>query len=157
MVLHSQSAAQTVRLGKQIGSLLQPGDLVALVGELGAGKTCLIRGLAAGLGVDRSSPITSPTFTFIQDYRGRVPFHHIDLYRLSAQEEVDELGLEEYFQKGGVTAIEWADKIRSLLPKEFVWIRLRYQGAHHRSIVLRGRGKRYAELLWGLRRLRPEE
>jgi tRNA threonylcarbamoyladenosine biosynthesis protein TsaE len=146
-VILTQSRQETIQLGKRVGMLLRSGDVVALVGELGTGKTHYIKGLAAGIGVERASRITSPSFTLIHEYRGRIPFYHIDLFRLAVEEEAEELGLEEYFGRGGVTAIEWADRIPNLLPKELLWIELVYLGEHTRSIRLLGRGERYEELI----------
>jgi len=127
--------------------LLLPGDIVALVGELGAGKTQFIKGLAAGLGIEKSPYISSPSFTLINEYIGKVRFYHIDLFRLTSEKEADELGLEEYFQSGGITAIEWADKISSLLPEEILWINIRYTGKNTRSFEMIGKGKRYLNLV----------
>ncbi len=150
MVIYTQSATETVQIGKRLGKLLRAGDVIALVGELGSGKTHLIKGLAAGVGVERSNRIASPSFTLIHEYQGRIPFFHVDLFRLATEEEAEELGLEEYFVRGGVTAIEWADKIAELLPKELIWINLRSLGAEARVIRLRGKGKRCEELVKGL-------
>ena len=147
MVIHTQSATETVQIGKQIGKLLRAGDVIALVGELGSGKTHLIKGLAAGVGVKRSNRIASPSFTLLHEYQGRIPFFHVDLFRLAREEEAEDLGLEEYFVRGGVTAIEWADKIPNLLPKELIWISLRSLGVKARVIRLHGKGKRYEELV----------
>jgi tRNA threonylcarbamoyladenosine biosynthesis protein TsaE len=147
MVLQTKNTLETVRIGKSIGSLLQPGDVVALVGELGAGKTQCIKGLAAGVGVGKPTYVSSPSFTLINEYPGRAPFYHIDLFRLKSEKEAEELGLDEYFQGEGVTAIEWADKIPSLLPKEILWIHIHYTGQHIRSLKIVGRGKRYEELV----------
>ena len=146
-VLLSQSTKETIHLGKRIGTLLQPGDTVALVGELGTGKTHYIKGLAAGLGVERADCITSPSFTLIHEYRGKFPFYHIDLFRLGHEEEAEELGLEEVFAAEGVVAVEWADRIPNLLPEELLWVELVYLGKRTRSVSLRGRGKRYEELV----------
>ena len=157
MVLHTNSVKETVQVGKWIGKFLQAGDVVALVGELGSGKTHLTQGLAAGVGVGRSSHITSPSFTFIHEYQGRIPFFHIDLFRLTTEEEAEDLGLEEYLGRGGLTAIEWADRIPTLLPEGLLWITLGYRGEHARSIEILGKGDRYEELVkklsmspWGM-------
>jgi tRNA threonylcarbamoyladenosine biosynthesis protein TsaE len=147
VVLQSQKTSETIRIGKHIGSHLQSGDVVGLVGELGTGKTQFIKGLAAGAGVGNSTYITSPSFTLINEYKGKIPFYHIDLYRLSSEKEVEELGLEEYFQGEGITAVEWADKIPSLLPKELLWIHIHYRGKHTRSLEIFGEGKRYLNLV----------
>ena len=124
-----------------------PGDVVALVGELGTGKTQFIKGLAAGVGVGKPTYISSPSFTLINEYTGRVSFYHIDLFRLKSEKEVEELGLEEYFQGGGIAPIEWADKIPSLLPQEIFWIHIRYTGKNTRSFEITGKGKRFEEIV----------
>lgn len=147
VVLQTKSTSETIRIGKRIGSLLLTGDIVAFVGELGTGKTQFIKGLAAGVGVENTKYISSPSFTLINEYRGKTPFYHIDLYRLKAEEEAEELGLEEYVGGEGITAIEWADRIPSLLPRELLWIQIRYTGKQTRSIEIFGQGDRYAELL----------
>lgn len=146
VVLQSRSPSETIRIGKIIGTHLLPGDVVALVGELGTGKTRLIKGLAEGIGIGKSVYIASPSFTLINEYSGRVSFYHIDLYRLKTEKEAEELGLEEYFQGRGITAIEWADRIPSLLPKERLWINICYTGKHTRSIEILGEGKRFEDL-----------
>jgi tRNA threonylcarbamoyladenosine biosynthesis protein TsaE len=147
VVFQTKSPSETIRIGKNIGSLLLPGDIVALVGELGAGKTQFIKGLAAGVRVGKSTYISSPSFTLINEYVGKVRFYHIDLFRLKSEKEAEELGLEEYFQGGGITAIEWADKIPSLLPEEILWINICYTGKNIRSFEMIGKGMRYEELL----------
>ncbi len=150
MILYSKSPSETIRIGKTIGSSLQAGDVVALVGELGVGKTQLIKGLARGAGVERSAYVASPSFTLINEYKGQIIFYHMDLYRLE-EEEARDLGLEEYFQGEGITVIEWADKILSLLPSQLLWIHLQYLGKRERSIELIPKGKKYEELLKRLR------
>ena len=147
VVLQTQRTSETIRIGKIIGSLLLAGDVVALVGELGTGKTQLIKGLAAGMGVGKPYTITSPSFTLINEYPGKIPFYHIDLFRLETEKEVHELGLEEYWKGQGITAIEWADKIPSLLPEEILWIYIIYTGEYTRSIEIIGKGKRYEQLI----------
>ena len=150
MSAQSQSTLETIRIGKQIGSQLHPGDVVALVGELGTGKTHFIKGLASGAGVKRSRYITSPSFTLIHEYHGKIPFYHIDLFRLKTEKEAEGLGLEEYFQGGGITAVEWADKIPTLLPEEMLWIEICHTGEQTRSIEIIGKGKRYEKLIMKL-------
>ena len=150
MVIQTKSASETIRLGQNIGTHLLPGDVVALVGELGAGKTQLIKGLAAGVGIGNPTYISSPSFMLINEYPGEIPFYHVDLFRLEREKEVEELGLEDYFQGEGITAIEWADKIPSLLPNEMLFIHIAYTGKNTRSIEMIGKGKRYQEILKGL-------
>ncbi|HYA93194.1 MAG TPA: tRNA (adenosine(37)-N6)-threonylcarbamoyltransferase complex ATPase subunit type 1 TsaE [Thermodesulfobacteriota bacterium] len=147
VVIQSKSASETVRLGRNIGSHLLPGDVVALVGELGAGKTQLIKGLAAGVGIRNPTYISSPSFTLINEYPGKITFYHIDLFRLGKENEAEELGLEDYIQGKGITAIEWADKIPSLLPKELLLIRIAYTGRNTRSLEIWGKGKRYLKMI----------
>jgi tRNA threonylcarbamoyladenosine biosynthesis protein TsaE len=147
VVIQTKSASETIRVGKGIGSRLRSGDVVALVGELWAGKTQLIKGLAAGVGMRNSTYISSPSFTLINEYPGKIPFYHIDLFRLEREKEAEELGLEDYFQGGGVTAIEWADRIPSLLPKEMLFIHIAYAGKNTRSIEIIGKEKRFEDLV----------
>ena len=151
VVLRTRSERETIQFGKQIGKRLQPGDVVALIGELGAGKTHLIKGLAQGAGVEQPDAVTSPSFTLIHEHKGKIPFYHIDLYRLVTEGEGEALGLEEYLGGRGITAIEWADKIPSLLPKEVLWIHIRYLQTHSRSIRILGKGSRYGQLVKKLR------
>ena len=116
----SHSADETIAVGRQFASALRAGDVLALSGDLGAGKTCLVKGIAAGLGIVQ--PVTSPTFTLIHEYRsGRLPLAHVDLYRL---ESAAGIGLEDYFDAPWVTVIEWAEKIETLLPMHTKHIRL---------------------------------
>jgi tRNA threonylcarbamoyladenosine biosynthesis protein TsaE len=147
----TKSSAETIRIGKRIGSRLLPGDVVALVGELGAGKTQCIKGMATGIGVGKPTYISSPSFTLINEYPGRIPFYHIDLFRLEREKEAEELGLEDYFQGKGIAVIEWADKIPSFLPKEILFIHIAYTGIHTRSLEIIGKGKRYLRIVEGLK------
>jgi tRNA threonylcarbamoyladenosine biosynthesis protein TsaE len=147
VVVLTQSVTETLQLGKRMGRLLRSGEVVALTGELGSGKTHFIKGLAAGLGVERPDYITSPSFTLIHEYTGRIPFYHIDLFRLATEEEIEDLGLEEYLGRKGVAAVEWADRISTLLPKELLWINMRYLGPSIRSIQIVGEGPRYEALV----------
>ena len=147
MVLQTKSVSETIRLGKRIGHLLRSGDVVALVGELGAGKTQFIKGLAAGVGVGKTTYVSSPSFTLINEYAGKVPFYHLDLFRLEREKEAEELGVEDYFQSEGIAAIEWADKIFSLLPIEILFIHILHTGKNTRTLEITGKGKRYEDLV----------
>jgi tRNA threonylcarbamoyladenosine biosynthesis protein TsaE len=125
------SEEETSAAGEALARSLSPGDVVLLYGELGAGKTAFVRGLARGLGTDPAE-VSSPTFTLIQEYRGRVPLFHVDLYRLHEQ-EVDDLGLEELVLGGGIVAIEWAERWRGR-PDEGVEVRIEDAGEDRRRI-----------------------
>ena len=149
MVFQTSSTSETIRMGKRLGRLLQRGDVVALAGDLGTGKTQFIKGLADGVGVGRTAYVSSPSFTLINEYPGRIPFYHIDLFRLESEKEAEDLGLEEYVRGDGITAIEWADKILSLLPEELVWVKIHYTGQHTRTIEITPKGKRYEEMVEG--------
>ena len=118
----SRSLQETHALAARIASGLLPGEVIALIGDLGAGKTSFVQGLARGLGVDERAYVRSPTFTLVNEYAGRIPLYHIDLYRLDRRAEAHDLGLEEYFDGDGVTVVEWADRFPELLPERAHWI-----------------------------------
>lgn len=115
-VLQTNSPTETWSLGKIIAKLLLPGDVICLNGDLGAGKTALSQGIAAGLGINE--PVTSPTFTLINEYQGGLPLYHFDVYRLGGPEDMEDLGYEEYFYGQGVCLIEWANLVKDVLPAE---------------------------------------
>jgi len=141
--LVSRTSEETSGIGACLGRELLPGDVVALSGELGTGKTCLVKGLARGLDVDEESNVRSPSFVILNIYAGRHPFYHFDFYRISHPAEVEDLGTREILYGDGVTAIEWADKMVSLLPEERIEIDLRFLGETRRELLIRARGKRY--------------
>ncbi len=147
MVFQTSNTSETIRMGKRLGRLLQPGDVVALVGELGTGKTQFIKGMAEGVGIEKAIYVSSPSFTFINEYPGKIPFYHVDLYRLESEKEAEGLGLEEYIRGDGITAIEWGDRIPSLLPEELVWVKIHYTGKNTRSIEIISKGNRYEQLM----------
>jgi tRNA threonylcarbamoyladenosine biosynthesis protein TsaE len=130
--LVTASAEETERAGEGLAAELGPGDVVALVGELGAGKTCFARGLVRGLG--GGDAVSSPTFVLVNRYRGRVPVHHLDAYRTSSLSEVLDLGFDELLASGGVTLIEWADRIAPLVPRDAVWVRISGLGDEPREV-----------------------
>jgi len=124
MTIESHSAEETFALGEKMGKEARPGMVIALSGDLGAGKTVFTQGFAAGLGV--RGPVTSPTFTIMQLYEdGRLPLFHFDVYRIAEPEEMDEIGYEEYFYGNGVSLVEWADLFPELLPPETVHVTIR--------------------------------
>jgi len=143
----SKSPRETTRLGRALGSLLQAGDVVCLVGDLGSGKTCLAQGIAQGLEIDPSQGVTSPTFTLIHEFLGRLPLYHFDLYRLGGPDELWDLGPEEYFYGQGVTVIEWAEKARGIVPGERLDIELKHYREKEREIKITAFGARFQALL----------
>ncbi len=127
---------------EKLGSLLQPGDVLALEGDLGAGKTTFTKGLAKGLNITRN--VNSPTFTIIKEYHGRYPLYHMDVYRV--EDSFEDLGFDEYFDGNGVTVVEWAHLVKEQLPEELLTIYLYLDDHDSRRLVLEPRGKRYEEL-----------
>ncbi len=122
----SASADATIALGRTVAATLRRGDVLALCGDLGAGKTHFVKGVAAGLGA--SASVTSPTFTLIHEYRGgHLPLYHFDFYRLDDEDEALKIGLDEYLDDGGACVIEWADKFPALLPPHTRWLRFTHR------------------------------
>ena len=142
--------AETYQFGQVVGALLRAGDCVALVGDLGAGKTTLTKAIARGMGI--VSPVTSPTYTLVQEYPGMVPLFHADPYRLENPADVLDFGFEEYFTRGGVVVVEWADKIAELLPEERLTLRLEIAGDLNedgeapRKLKITAAGTRYEQM-----------
>ena len=128
----SGTPEETAALGEALGRTLGPGDVVALYGELGSGKTCLVQGLVRGLGV--TSPATSPTFVLVNEYRGRLPVHHVDAYRTGSLTELMDLGLLDLMGGDGVTLLEWADRAEPLLPARTIRVRIEGVGDEPREI-----------------------
>ncbi|MDO4345022.1 MAG: tRNA (adenosine(37)-N6)-threonylcarbamoyltransferase complex ATPase subunit type 1 TsaE [Eubacteriales bacterium] len=121
MTVETWSERETFEFAKRLGKNAEAGSVIALLGDLGVGKTVFAKGLASGLGI--CEPISSPTFTIVQIYgEGRVPLYHFDVYRIADPEEMDEIGYEDYFFGDGVCLVEWADLIRELMPENTVWI-----------------------------------
>ncbi len=145
------SRRETESLGYSIGRLLQGGDVLALLGELGAGKTTLVRGIMVGLGAPAIS-VSSPTFTLVHHYQTRLPFIHIDFYRLRSPEEAEGIGLSDYFTDQAVTAIEWADRFPSLLPRDRFVVRLTHLTPTTREVRFEAKGPRSRLLLAKIRK-----
>jgi tRNA threonylcarbamoyladenosine biosynthesis protein TsaE len=141
------SPEETQLLAEKLGRLLQPGDTVALVGELGSGKTLFCQGLAQGLEVPPNFHITSPTFAIINEYPGRMPFYHLDLYRVDSVAEFPELGLEEVLYEQGAVAIEWAERLGHVLPAERLEVRLNFEDETSRSLMFQAFGTNAQERL----------
>jgi tRNA threonylcarbamoyladenosine biosynthesis protein TsaE len=133
-----RSAAETQALGTRLGAALGPGDVVACVGELGAGKTCFVQGVCRGLGV--TSDVTSPTFVLVNVYRGRMTVHHVDAYRTESLAELRDLGLPEMLHGDGVTLVEWADKLLPLLPPGTITVTIAGLGDEPRRIDIERHG-----------------
>ncbi len=146
MKLISDSRERTLETGRQIGRILERGDVVALSGELGSGKTCLTQGIAKGLVVAENVPVVSPTFTLINEYPGRIPLFHLDVYRLSGSRDLEDMGYEEYFYSSGIIVIEWAEKIRELLPANTLFVSLRYIDENNREMIVEGPGDKIRKL-----------
>ena len=149
LVIVSSSEQQTEALGKAVGEKAFAGLVVALTGDLGSGKTVFARGMARGLGIDYA-PITSPSFVLVNRYDGRLPFFHIDLYRLEDAFEVHELGIDDMIREG-VLAVEWAEKFDGVLPEERMSVRLEFVSDTERRITIAARGERELEILWSLK------
>ena len=113
-IFRTRTPAETQTIGKKIGKQLRQGDLVALIGDLGTGKTCLTQGIARGVGVYPNQIVNSPSYTLINEYAGKIPIYHVDLYRLQNHDELLDLGLDEYMEGDGICIIEWAEKLGSL-------------------------------------------
>ena len=145
----SHSPEQTQRLGVRLGELLRAGDLICLEGDLGSGKTCLAQGIGRGWGV--SQTLTSPTFVLIREYarpETAAKLYHIDLYRISGAAEVLTLGREEMLgDSRAICVIEWAERARSVIPEEHLWLTLELVDATRRTINLSGQGKRHEALI----------
>ena len=141
------SEAQTIDVGRRLGTVAETGDVFLLSGELGAGKTCLVRGLAAGLGV--SEHAFSPSFVLLREYRGRLRLYHMDFYRLDTPAQIETLGIDDYLFGNGVCAVEWAERAEGLLPADNLHIRLAYvhRMPDSRLISLTPSGSRYKQIV----------
>ena len=143
----SHSPEETLRLGAFLGKYLTNGSVIALSGELGSGKTCLTQGIARGLQVPEDLYVTSPSYTLINEYPGRLRLFHADLYRIGNVVELDEIGLDEIMGCDGVTVIEWAEKVIELLPKERLFISISIVDHQTRSFDFKGCGQGAVDLI----------
>ena len=132
----SNSVEETITIAAKLARKLKKGNCVALVGDLGSGKTVFTKGIAEGLGVKNPRYVNSPTFVIIKEYKGKMPLYHFDLYRLDRSTALDAESYEEYFYGDGVSVIEWADKIRPLLPKKYIEVKLKVAGENKRKIEI---------------------
>jgi len=149
MQIISKSVNNTLAIGRAISKNLQLGDIICLFGQLGSGKTVLTKGIAAGLGLSKDK-IISPTFVLIREYKAKLPFYHFDLYRLKEPRDILNLGYEEYLYDDGITVIEWADRLKYLLPREYLKVELFIKSDSQRLIKFTAIGKRHRELLGNL-------
>ena len=136
MIIKTQSTEETEALGRKIGNALKKGDIVSLRGSLGAGKTVIAKGIARSLGIDEA--IVSPTFTLVQEYDGREKLYHLDIYRLSGEDEFESMGGEEFLYPDGISLIEWSEKIDSMLPDGTIYIDITINDDLSRSVDIRG-------------------
>lgn len=138
----TKNEMETIELAQNFESEKFPNMIICLNGELGSGKTMFTKGIANALGINEN--ITSPTFTIIKEYEGELPLYHMDVYRLDGN--TDGIGIEEYFNKGGVVVIEWADTIKDILPKERLDIKFKVLDENKRMLILKPYGTKYEEL-----------
>jgi tRNA threonylcarbamoyladenosine biosynthesis protein TsaE len=145
----SHSAEQTRRLGRRLGELIEPGDLILLSGPLGSGKTCFAQGVAVGLGIEEI--VNSPTFALVNEYRGRLPLYHMDFYRLERPDEIADLGFSEYWSGGAVTIAEWPEQVVGL-PTDHIMVRFKAISDTKRGLRFEPVGTRYELRVEALRR-----
>jgi len=147
------SPRQSQNLGQNLGRLVQGGEIIGLVGELGAGKTCFVRGFAEGIEVSADAWVRSPTFTLINEYSGRLPVYHVDLYRVGKQDELDSLNLREYLYSDGVSLIEWFEFLPANEVDEYLELHIAHGGGNRRQIDFIAHGQRYERLLEELKKV----
>ena len=138
MKFKSSSVKETIEFGRKFAEKLKAGDVVCLEGDLGAGKTHFVKGIASGFGIDKEK-VNSPTFTLINEYYGEIPIFHFDCYRLKTIQEALEIGIEEYLYGEGVSVIEWPSKIKELIPEYAIQIEIIHEGTSERSILISDR------------------
>lgn len=149
--LETDSEAATLALAEAVGRALEPGDVIGLTGDLGAGKTVFVRGLARGCHTDPTVPVCSPTFTLANIYPGPTPLYHLDLYRLGADDELEAIGYRDYTDGSGAVAVEWCDQVRDVLPADHLRVELAVVDAERRSLRAAATGPRSRRLLAALR------
>jgi tRNA threonylcarbamoyladenosine biosynthesis protein TsaE len=141
-IVKTNNTEETLQFSKELAQRLQPGDVITLEGDLGAGKTTFTKGLAVGLDITKN--VSSPTFTIIKEYNGRLPLYHMDVYRL--EDSYEDLGFDEYFEGQGVTVVEWAHLIDEQLPNELLQIKITHGEENTRVLTITPIGKRYEML-----------
>ncbi len=135
-VFRTESPEETQTLGEKLGKTLQSGDVIALIGALGTGKTCLTQGIARGVGLAPDEVVSSPSYILINEYNGKIPIYHIDLYRLESATEIAELGLSEYIEGYGICIIEWAERMAEGLPDTCIKIHITWEDENTRYIKI---------------------
>lgn len=135
-VFRTESPEETQNLGEKLGKTLQRGDVIALIGDLGTGKTCLTQGIARGVGLAPNEVVSSPSYILINEYNGKIPIYHIDLYRLETAAEIVDLGLSEYIEGDGICIIEWAERMADGLPATCIKINMTWEDENIRSIKM---------------------
>ncbi len=148
----SRSATQTQSWGRKLGRLLVGGEIIGLTGELGSGKTCFVRGLAEGVNVVKGAWVRSPTFTLINEYDGRMPLFHVDLYRLSSATELEELNLRECFFSDGVSVIEWFERLPNGEVEEYLRIHFDHEDGNNRRLTFTAHGSQYDAIVATLKK-----
>lgn len=141
--IYLENEEQTKDIGYKLGQLLTPKSVICLIGDLGAGKTTMTQSLAKALEVD--DYITSPTFTIVNEYEGRIPLYHFDVYRIGSSDEMYDIGFDEYIDGDGVCIIEWANLIEDILPNEYLYIEMNYKETG-REMILTPKGEKYEEI-----------
>ena len=149
-IIESRSPDETLEVASYLASVLRPGDLVALVGDLGAGKTVFVKGLAKGLGLEDYEYVNSPSFVVLKEYRAGKELYHFDVYRLDASDFSETLDYEKYFYGQGITVVEWADKIRDFLPEEYLEVEIINCGGMKRHLIFRPAGEVFHEAVSAL-------
>ncbi|MFP4661578.1 MAG: tRNA (adenosine(37)-N6)-threonylcarbamoyltransferase complex ATPase subunit type 1 TsaE [Halanaerobiales bacterium] len=145
LYITTNSENETYKIGQYIGSTVEPGQIILLSGRLGAGKTIMTQGICDGLGVEED--VTSPTYNLINEYEGDLTVYHIDLYRLENEEDLYDLGIEDYLESDGITIIEWPDLVYDLLPPDFIYIKIEVEAKEHREISFEGEGEKGMNLI----------
>ena len=135
-VYRTESPEETQSLGEAFGKTLKPGDVVALIGDLGTGKTCLTQGIARGIGIAADEVVSSPSYILINEYNGKIPIYHIDLYRLENITEIADLGIGEYIDSNGICIIEWAERMQESLPETCTRIYITWEDENTRIIKI---------------------
>jgi len=137
--LISNSPNETIEIAAKLAKRFKPGTFVALIGDLGSGKTVFTKGIAKGLGVKEYKYVNSPSFVIIKEYKGKIPLYHFDVYRLKSSDDLETVGYEEYFYGKGVTVVEWADKIRDVLPERHIEVQFEHVGESVRKIKIKNK------------------